>query len=341
MINYYIDPPYSAYLDNKLFDLQDNFLNRDNTLRYFFNLKKRLYDKGINLNTADTIFNQSIEQNGIYISLGLLDNFEKINNQYKNIKLRSFAILEPPVVAPKLYKKIETLSNYFEKVYLHNLNYNFFSYLGNTPNEINNIKKLYWPIDYENFNKEYFFFEQRFNYPVLIQANKIPSNHFNELYSYRIKKLIEFNKLWQIDLYGSNWNKLNRRNIFWKPFIKNYLKLKNINCGPIESKFELLSKYDYCLCIENMDLNGYITEKIFDCFFCGTIPIYKGSSNIKKYLPDNTFIFIDDFDDTNELIKYIKSLSDNDKYNYRDNMFKYLKSTLINKYYYSIDEMFD
>ncbi len=125
------------------------------------------------------------------------------------------------------------------------------------------------------------------------------------------------------------------------PYIKNYFKLNKIDHGPVNTKFDLLSKYDYCLCIENMYLEGYITEKIFDCFFLWNYPIYKGSSDIKKYLPEDTFIFIDDFNDTNELIKYTQSLSENDKNDYRDNMIKFFEGPLINKYYYSIDEMFD
>lgn len=341
MIQYYIDPSYSAYYNNKLFDLSDDILNRDNTLRYFYNLKKRLYEKGIVLNTADNIFKGSYEKHGVYISLGLLSNYKKINDNYPNIKLKSFAILEPPVVAPKLYKNIDPIYNFFEKVYLHNQNYKIFSYLKKFPNNIKNIKKLYWPIDDENLLDKLFFNNRRFNHPVLIQANKKPTNHFKELYSLRVKKIIEFNKIWRIDLYGSNWNTINRNNILWMPYIKNYFKLKEINRGPINTKYKILSKYDFCLCIENMDLEGYVTEKIFDCFFCGTIPIYKGSESIKKYIPNNTFISIDDFKSTQELIKYSLSLTEKDKLEYKANIMKFLKSNLMKKYYYSIDDMFE
>lgn len=35
---------------------------------------------------------------------------------------------------------------------------------------------------------------------------------------------------------------------------------------------------------------GYITEKIFDCFFPGVIPIYWGAENVTDYIPQDTFI---------------------------------------------------
>ena len=34
-----------------------------------------------------------------------------------------------------------------------------------------------------------------------------------------------------------------------------------------------------------MEMKGYISEKIFDCFYSGTIPIYLGAKDVKTIFP--------------------------------------------------------
>jgi hypothetical protein len=49
----------------------------------------------------------------------------------------------------------------------------------------------------------------------------------------------------------------------------NYLSYK----GKIDSKKDTLEKYKFSICYENArDTPGYITEKIFDCFFAANSP---------------------------------------------------------------------
>jgi len=37
-------------------------------------------------------------------------------------------------------------------------------------------------------------------------------------------------------------------------------------------------------------MQGYVTEKIFDCFYAGTIPLYLGASDIPELIPKEAFI---------------------------------------------------
>ena len=60
--------------------------------------------------------------------------------------------------------------------------------------------------------------------------------------------------------------------------------------GKCSSKFEVLQNYEFCLCFENMSMDGYITEKLFDCLYAGTIPLYMGPEDISKYIPANVFV---------------------------------------------------
>ena len=46
---------------------------------------------------------------------------------------------------------------------------------------------------------------------------------------------------------------------------------------PVESKLEKMKDYKYSLCFENSYHPGYVTEKVFDAFAGGTIPLYWGS----------------------------------------------------------------
>ena len=58
--------------------------------------------------------------------------------------------------------------------------------------------------------------------------------------------------------------------------------------NPIHSKHQTLQNYRYTLCFENSYYPGYITEKLFDTFSAGTIPIYWGFSS---HLPLNPHSF--------------------------------------------------
>lgn len=77
--------------------------------------------------------------------------------------------------------------------------------------------------------------------------------------------------------------------------------------GTVESKAITLAKYKFCICYENMrDVKGYITEKIFDCFMAGCVPIYWGASNITDYIPADCFIDRRTFTSMEELYVFMK-----------------------------------
>lgn len=52
--------------------------------------------------------------------------------------------------------------------------------------------------------------------------------------------------------------------------------------GPVENKFEILSRSELALIVEND--SDWITEKIFDAFICGAIPVFVGPQ-FNEYLP--------------------------------------------------------
>ena len=58
----------------------------------------------------------------------------------------------------------------------------------------------------------------------------------------------------------------------------------------------------------------YVTEKIWDAFKAGCVPIYYGSSNIKEIIPDpNAILLYDDYGmDAKKLAEAIKELMEDD-----------------------------
>ena len=77
------------------------------------------------------------------------------------------------------------------------------------------------------------------------------------------------------------------------------------------------------------DIPGYISEKIFDCFFAGCVPVYLGASNITDFIPSDTFIDRRKFSGYSELFDYMNGLSESDYLNYQHSIKRFLKSQKI------------
>lgn len=210
-----------------------------------------------------------------------------------------------------------------------------------------------WNKDYVD-NKKFFWFPTIHGYKLsdlpikkgighknrlvsLISSNKV-STHKLELYSKR-KEIIdwfEINAPNDFDLYGYDWEKI----VIRKPrLLKIFNKLKiekrffNLSLktykGEINDKRNILEKYKFCFSLENaININGYITEKIFDCFVSGTIPIYLGSNSIYDFVPKDCFIDMKKFNSLNEIYQFIKSFDDNKYINMQNNISNYLESSV-------------
>ena len=79
-------------------------------------------------------------------------------------------------------------------------------------------------------------------------------------------------------------------------------------------KIEYLKDFKFNICPENTISDGYITEKLFDAFKSGCIPIYNGDENIEPGLVNNNaLLFFKKDEDNTELIKEIEKLHKDDK----------------------------
>jgi len=110
-----------------------------------------------------------------------------------------------------------------------------------------------------------------------------------------------------IDLYGVGWEAADLS------FVQSSYR------GPCDNKLEVQQQYRFSIAFENSDsVPGYITEKLFDCFAAGTVPVYLGAPNVKEHIPSGCFIALRDFRDYEALYEYLSGLSESDYQSYLD-----------------------
>lgn len=328
-----IAPTSKSYQNDKLFT--DPALNRDDCLAPLIRMKEKARSLGYEIHTDDYLTKSDCGKfkNVDYYSFGIIPDFKL----YHNINFRAYFCMEPPVVKPGDYQRLPTLSHQFEKIYLHNVcgeGYNLKN-LDKTK-----LKKLYWPQPWNYVLEPFWSNNKRKKKLVIINGKHIPHNKKGELYSKRLEALAGLSKFNLIDLYGRGWDKwLNRSSIWW-PNIKNYFNIKQVYQGACDSKYQVLSQYQFCLCFENMKMQGYITEKIFDCFYAGTIPIYLGAPDIEKYIPKEAFIDFRKFESYDELKDFLLNLSDEAINNMKDAGKCFIESPkFFDKFYNSLENI--
>ena len=143
-----------------------------------------------------------------------------------------------------------------------------------------------------------------------------------EIYTERLKAIEYFSqesKMNGFDLFGYQWDKIKTKN-------NTRLAIDQTYRGAVDDKKATLKRYKFALCFENSIFEGYITEKIFDCFFAGVIPIYYGAPDIEKYIPENTFIDFRKFKNYDELYFYIKNMDESEYSQYINNIENFLES---------------
>jgi hypothetical protein len=329
----FIEPSSGHYDEDRLF--QDGPLNRDECLAPFRHLKEKLEARGFGVHTVDALATGKTraERNLVY-SFGGTRFFEMLSSR-PDVSLRRFYQMEPPVVAPKAYRLLPTLSEHFAEIYVHNAEGIGFERLA-ARCRAGRLRKFHWPQTYDGPIPGLFERQGRKRL-VLINSNKTPRPGHNELYSERIRAVLHFGPD-RIDLFGMGWHNFNWRHPF-PPYLLNRRALLAAYRGRVASKYETLASYDFAICFENMVMPGYVTEKIFDCLYAGTVPIYLGAPDITNFVPAECFIDFRDFDSYASLEKHLDELSQDRLSTYHMAMRAYLAS---DRYYrFSKDALTD
>jgi hypothetical protein len=303
----------NGYDNNAIFDL-DHQLNRDNCLYPFHLTREKLKNYGFEINTADLI-------QGKPTAFDLHMNVHRRGTTENSYLL----MLETPQVFPK--NGVESNWKKYRKIFTWN------------DDLVDN--KRFIKINFPNLISVHVEdgFEKRDRFCCLIAGNKtLASYDSRNLYLERIKVIRWFERHapQDFDLFGTGWHipsvhqgiagKIERR-IFRA--LAGMLKLRPFPSyrGRIEHKREVLSRTRFSICYENVsDLPGYITEKIFDCFFSGCVPVYWGASNIANHIPLDCFIDRRRFSDTGDVYDFLKAMSEQEFKGYQQRIADFLSS---------------
>jgi len=83
----------------------------------------------------------------------------------------------------------------------------------------------------------------------------------------------------------------------------------NIERNDYVKNSSMFENYRFVLCMENLNKEGYITEKIYNVFLGGAIPIYSGDNNtVLKFFNEKAFINVNNFKNFKECARYICEL---------------------------------
>lgn len=299
------------YQNNRIFDLSNPVLNRDNCLYPYFLLKEEFKKNNYDIVTCDllepaladiVLYNEMPKPFPIGIdpakSFLMLFETELIRKDNWDFEKHKF------------FKKIFTWN---DKI-VDGMKYIKFNF----PNEL----KITPPS-----------LVGRRDFLTSISGNKT-SHHPLELYSERLDTIKWFEKFHpdKLHYYGIGWDypfDVRWQKLFKKLHFLNFIpKHKSPSMkGKVAEKLSVLRKYKFALCYENAkEIDGYITEKIFDCLFAGTIPVYWGAGNIKKYIPENCFIDRVKFKNNLELYEFLIHKTDEEILTYQKNIDFFLNS---------------
>jgi hypothetical protein len=151
-----------------------------------------------------------------------------------------------------------------------------------------------------------------------------------EIYKDRVEAIAFFSKDPGFHLYGQGWK---------NPipgFSQQYsIAAKRAYKGEIapDKKLQVMNQYKFSICFENCSFPGYVTEKIFDCFLAGCIPIYFGAPDIKDFVPADSFIDFRKFKDFTELSSHLKAIGPELATAMLESASEFLKSKQFDKHY--------
>jgi len=79
-----------------------------------------------------------------------------------------------------------------------------------------------------------------------------------------------------------------------------------LNDRGLASKLEVIADYKFTIAFENSIDKDYVTEKLFDSFWAGSVPVYLGAPNVDEFLPgDHCLINVNDFSSAKDLADYL------------------------------------
>lgn len=349
-ISLYLDPPSHHFLGDRLFDITFAGTCGDQFLAPYVFLKQHLNTRGIEVRTADFLPGKPDGALNLYVSTGMLSRYRLLAAR-EDVVLSAFLAIECPTVEPANYRELNRAQRFFRRIYSWTSSSALEPFVG-APLR---CQRFHWPQSFEAVHERIWLQRER-GFLVMINGNKSPRypSLCPELYSERLKAVEYFSRTRELNLYGVGWDgpkllvgrpcvpgtfgmvpmpgtiqALQRalltrwQRIFPDPQLQ---AARLVYRGTARSKAEVLGRHKFAICFENSILEGWITEKIFDCFFAGTVPVYWGAPDIERYIPSGCFIDMRQFSSYADLSRFLHSLSDSDIQGYKERARSYLAS---------------
>lgn len=226
---------------------------------------------------------------------------------------------EPPVYSPiHSEKRLVKLRDCFDRIFTWN----------DGLSGVDGIETVHWPISESQLERPDHDRTLPFDdHPLFTNVSSMTSSsHPEELYSER-KRIVEYyeaNHPDEFSLYGRGWGRDPTATDIcagrWQ--IPEY----EVYQGPIDDKAAGYRSHRFALCFENMTgVDGWISEKIFDVFAAGRIPVYWGASNVTEYIPSSTFVDYRDFGSPADLHEHLTSIDEAEYRKYLDAIDEFLE----------------
>jgi hypothetical protein len=317
-IRVYLDPFTRHFHGNQLFDPLSRF-NRDNALRPWFRLKERVEARGVTIDTADYLAagKQPANTSGanVYVSLGIHDSYQSFVKR-EDVLLTAFYLFEVIVVDPAMYQATPELARHFRTIYSWTSADQLRPFVPDVPA----VKPFRIPMPFDGVVEPHWSRKNRRGI-IIVNSNKRAALTEGELYTERLRALKHFSASNGIDLWGRLWeNGLGELDAEYGDAVRRSWR------GPVDDKFEAMSRYRFAVCYENMVLDGWITEKLFDCLCAGVVPIYLGAPNIAEAVDPACYIDARRFANYDEMQRYLESMSETEYEAFRAAGREYLTS---------------
>jgi hypothetical protein len=327
----FLDPWKKNLLENGIFRGPSGKPGEDFVPTPWVYLRQACKDAGIDLLTADYMPRaESTGPKHLYYSFGQIRGLTTIC-QRPDVIPAGIYLFEPPIGVARpqddLYRRLPLLAKTFKRIHTtsplaairrfvdvpEQIPLHPFCY----PQPLNEVIDALWARKDRKFL-------------TMINSYSYSPLPVREYYSERVVALRYFAPRGEIDLYGFRWKETLCRapHLWMRSFLAccarcdrvRFLRelalwrgakdiLGVLRPGRQGNKYQTMAGYRFAICYESMGIEGFITEKIFDCFFAGTIPIYLGAPDITDHVPANCFIDRRNFASYSDLDRYLKSLS--------------------------------
>jgi hypothetical protein len=318
--------PLTYHLGNdRLFDASNTPNSGERILEPYVRVRERLAELGVPIHTGDMLIRGTAPAGelNLYATMGLTERYRRLARRSDTI-LSAFFVNECPVAAPRLFDELPRADQVFRRMY---------SFAGDDAmrpfvRAPVHFEPFRYPYPFEAVREEAWGRRDR-GFLAIINANKVPRIDTAELYTERLRAISFFEARSEIDLYGVGWDgpsfRIGETRVPRRVRRLGYLAEKRWDRmrpdrdpllaaarrawrGAVASKSETLSGYTFAICFENQVMQGWVTEKIFDCLVAGAVPVYLGAPDIEEWVDPACFVDMRRFDGYDELRAHLLDL---------------------------------